>query len=90
MIKHETLSKKRDEQVKKKRVVLMEDGHLYVPQREEMIEEKREEVKLISHKRMENPLTPGRRNSRTPLDQDYEISLYVKVKNHMNQRLLVR
>ncbi|XP_075950447.1 uncharacterized protein LOC142952551 isoform X1 [Anarhichas minor] len=78
VIKHDSLPKKRDDQVKKKRVVLLEDGHSYIPQREEMIEEKREEVKLISHKRKESPLAPGRGNSRTPLDQDYEISLYVK------------
>ncbi|XP_034403674.1 chloride intracellular channel protein 4 isoform X2 [Cyclopterus lumpus] len=77
VIKHETLYKKKDEHVKKKRVVLLEDSHSYIPQREEMIKEKREEVKLITHKRMENPLL-GHRNSRTPLDQDYEISLYVK------------
>ncbi|XP_074483914.1 uncharacterized protein LOC141763251 isoform X4 [Sebastes fasciatus] len=70
VIKHESLPKKRDEQVKKKRVVLMEDGHSYIPQREEVMEEKREEVKLISHRRMGN--------STTPQDQDYKISLYAK------------
>ncbi|TNN34109.1 hypothetical protein EYF80_055727 [Liparis tanakae] len=75
VIKHETLSRKKDEHVKKKRVVLLEESHSDTPQREEMTGEKREEVKLISH----------RRNSGTPLDQDYEISLYVKVRNHKNQ-----
>lgn len=79
VIKDESLPKKRDEQLKKKRVVLLEDGHSYIPQRQEMTEEKREEVKLISHRRVGSPLPPVRRNSRTPQDQDYEISLYVKV-----------
>ncbi|XP_070814054.1 chloride intracellular channel protein 6 isoform X1 [Chaetodon trifascialis] len=77
VIKDESLPKKRDEQVKKKRVVLLEDGHSYFPQREEM-NEKREEVKLISHRRVESPLPPVHRNNTTPQDQDYEISLYVK------------
>lgn len=87
VIKDESLPKKRDEQVKKKRVVLLEDGHSYFPQREEM-NEKREEVKLISHRRVESPLPPVHRNSTTPQDQDYEISLYVKVMNHQNQHML--
>ncbi len=87
VIKDESLPKKRDEQLKKKRVVLLEDGHSYVVQRQEMTEEKREEVKLISHRRVGSPLPPVRRNSRTPQDQDYEISLYVKVMNHMNQHI---
>ncbi|XP_044044337.1 chloride intracellular channel protein 6 isoform X1 [Siniperca chuatsi] len=78
MIKDESLPKKRDEQLKKKRVVLLEDGHSYIPQREEMTEEKRDEVKLISHRRVGSPLPPVCRNSSTPQDQDYEISLYVK------------
>ncbi|XP_033471622.2 uncharacterized protein LOC117249906 isoform X1 [Epinephelus lanceolatus] len=78
VIKNESLPKKRDEQVKKKRVVLLEDGHSYIPQREEMIEERKEEVKLISHRRVGSPLPPGHRNRATPQDQDYEISLYVK------------
>uniref|UniRef100_A0A3B4Y6W1 Chloride intracellular channel protein 4-like n=1 Tax=Seriola lalandi dorsalis TaxID=1841481 RepID=A0A3B4Y6W1_SERLL len=78
VIKDESLPKKKDEQVKRKRVVLLEDGHSYIPQREEMTEGKREEVKLISHRRVESPLPPVHRNSRTPQDQDYEISLYVK------------
>ncbi|XP_051284367.1 chloride intracellular channel protein 6 isoform X1 [Dicentrarchus labrax] len=74
VIKDDSLPKKKDEQVKKKRVVLLEDGHSYFPQREEM-NEKREEVKLISHRRVESPLPPVRRTSQ---DQEYEISLYVK------------
>ncbi|XP_022053412.2 chloride intracellular channel protein 6-like isoform X1 [Acanthochromis polyacanthus] len=78
VIKDESMPKKRDDQVKKKRVVLLEDGHSYIPQREEMIEEKREEVKLISHRRVESPLPPVCRNSKTQQDQEYEISLYVK------------
>ncbi|XP_026219355.1 uncharacterized protein LOC113164319 isoform X2 [Anabas testudineus] len=78
VIKDESLPKKKDEHVKKKRVVLLEDGHSYIPQREEFTEEKKEEVKLISHKRVESPLPHVRRNSKIPQDQDYEISLYVK------------
>lgn len=81
VIKDESLPKKRGEQGKKKRVVLLEDGHSYIPQREEITEEKKEEVKLISHKRVESPLPYVRRNSKTPQDQEYEISLYVKVKD---------
>lgn len=80
VIKDESRPKKRDEQVKKKRVVLLEDGHSYFPQREEM-NENREEVKPISHKKVESPLPPEQRESRSPQDQDYEISLYVKVMN---------
>uniref|UniRef100_A0A8D3DLJ4 CLIC N-terminal domain-containing protein n=1 Tax=Scophthalmus maximus TaxID=52904 RepID=A0A8D3DLJ4_SCOMX len=68
VIKDESLPRKKNEHVKRKRVVLLEDGHSYIPQREEMTEEKKEEVKLIA----------VRRNSKTPEDQDYEISLYVK------------
>uniref|UniRef100_A0AAQ4S0G6 Chloride intracellular channel protein n=2 Tax=Gasterosteus aculeatus aculeatus TaxID=481459 RepID=A0AAQ4S0G6_GASAC len=78
VIKHDTRPKKRDEKAKEKRVVLLEDGHSYIPQREEMIKEKMEEVKLMSHRRMERPLAPVRGNRNTPRDQDYEISLYVK------------
>ncbi|XP_054864209.1 chloride intracellular channel protein 6-like isoform X1 [Amphiprion ocellaris] len=78
VIKDESMPKKRDDQVKKKRVVLLEDGHSYIPQREEMIEEKREEVKLISHRRVESPLPPVCKNSKTQQDQEYDISLYVK------------
>lgn len=81
VIKDESLPKKKDEQAKKKRVVLLEDGHSYFPQRDETTEEKREDVKLVSHRRAESPLPHVRRNSKTPQDQDYEISLYVKVKN---------
>ncbi|KAI3365932.1 hypothetical protein L3Q82_009701 [Scortum barcoo] len=78
VIKDESLPKKRDEQMKKKRVVLLEDGHSYVPQRQEMPEEKQEEVKLISHRRVGSPSLPQCRNSTTAQDLDYEISLYVK------------
>ncbi|XP_067349201.1 myb-like protein X isoform X2 [Channa argus] len=78
VIKDESLSKKRDEQLKKKRVVLLEDGHSYIPQREQITEEKREEMKLTSHRRVESPLPYMHRNSQIPQDQDYEISLYVK------------
>ncbi|KAJ4924062.1 hypothetical protein JOQ06_000304 [Pogonophryne albipinna] len=78
VIKNESLPKKGNEQVKKKRVVLLEDGHSYTPQREEMIEDTREEVKLISHRRPESSFPAGHKNNKTPQDQDYEISLYVK------------
>ncbi|KAM7365494.1 hypothetical protein PAMP_016414 [Pampus punctatissimus] len=74
VIKDESKSKKKDEQVKKKRVVLLEDGHSYIPQQKEM----REEVKLISHRRVGSPSPPVRRNIRTSQDQKYEIFLYVK------------
>lgn len=78
VIKDESLPKKRDEQVKKKRVVLLEDGRSYFPQREE-IDDNKEEVKLISHKKVESPLPPVLKDSAAPQSQDYEISLYVKV-----------
>lgn len=78
VIKVESQPKKRDEQVKKKRVVLLEHGHSYIPQREVMTGEMREEVKLTSNRRAESPLAPVRRNSKTLENQDYEISLYVK------------
>ncbi|XP_054882001.1 trichohyalin-like isoform X1 [Poeciliopsis prolifica] len=78
MIKDESQSKKKDDQVKKKRVVLLEDGHSYIPQREEMTPDEREEVKLIVHRKVESPVHPKRRNSRTLQDQNHEISLYVK------------
>lgn len=83
VIKDESLPKKRDEQVKKKRVVLFEDGRSYFPRREET-SEKREEVKLISHKKVEgppvSPVPPVQSDStRAPKNQEYEISLYVKV-----------
>lgn len=78
VIKDESLPKRKDEQVKKKRVVLLEDGHSYIPQREEMAPVTREEVQLIP------PSLPSteRRDSRTLRDQNYKISLYVKVRNH--------
>lgn len=83
VIKDESLPKKRDEQVKRKRVVLFEDGRSYFPRREETTE-KREEVKLISHKKVEgppvSPVPPVQSDSTlAPKDQEYEISLYVKV-----------
>lgn len=80
VIKDESLPKKRDEQVKKKRVVLLEDGRSYFPQREET-DDKKEEVKLISHKKVESPLPPVQMDTAPPQSQDYEISLYVKVIN---------
>ncbi|XP_038130733.1 chloride intracellular channel protein 6-like isoform X1 [Cyprinodon tularosa] len=77
VIKDESQSRRKDDQVKKKRVVLMEDGHSYTPQREEMILEEREEV-LIFPRTVEGPECPGHRDSRTHQDQDHEICLYVK------------
>lgn len=81
VIKDESLPKKRDEQVKKKRVVLLEDGRSYFPRREEA-DDKKEEVKLISHKKVESPSPPVQKDSAAPQSQDYEISLYVKVTMH--------
>jgi len=88
VIKDESLPKKKDEQVKKKRVVLLEDGHSYIPQRELMIPEKKEEVKLISHRKVESPVSTERRNSRTL--PDYHVSLYVKVRICSRHTLLHR
>ncbi|KAG7502832.1 hypothetical protein JOB18_027214 [Solea senegalensis] len=77
VIKYESLPKKKDGHVKRKRVVLLDDGHAYMPQCDEMTEERKEEVKLISHRRV-NPLPAVYRNSRTTQDQHFEIALYVK------------
>ncbi|CAK6977823.1 chloride intracellular channel protein 6-like [Scomber scombrus] len=76
VIKDDSQPKKRTEQVKKKRVVLLEDGHSYIPHQE--MKEERREVKLISHRRVGSPVPPYRRNSTTDQDQDYDVSLYVK------------
>lgn len=85
VIKDESLPKRRDEQVKKKRVVLFEDGRSYFPHREETTE-KREEVTLISHKKVDappvSPVPPVQSDDKAPQDQVYEVSLYVKVKNN--------
>ncbi|CAJ1087117.1 chloride intracellular channel protein 6-like [Xyrichtys novacula] len=80
VIKDETLTrtKKRDEQAKKKRVVLLEDGQSYTPKPDEVTEEKGEDAKLVTRKMVESPRPPLRQNCKTPPDQDYEISLYVK------------
>lgn len=83
VIKHESFPRKGNEQVKKKRVVLLEDGHSYFPRLEQR-NETREEVKLISHKKIESP-PPLLQDSPESQDQAYEISLYVKVKNKMDQ-----
>lgn len=72
VIKDESFPKKRDEQAKKKRVVLLEDGHSYFPQLEKR-NENREEVKLSA--------SAPAQDSAENQDQAYEISLYVKVKN---------
>ncbi|XP_034028561.1 uncharacterized protein LOC117512526 [Thalassophryne amazonica] len=76
VIKDNSLPKKRDDQVKKKRVVLVEDGHSYVPQWEE-IGEQREEVKLLSHRRADSLLSSSHSNT-LPEEENYQISLYVK------------
>lgn len=78
VFKDESLPKKRDDHVKKKRVVLWEDGHSYFPQWEDR-DENRQEVTLISHKKMDSPSPPVQDSSESQ-DQAYEISLYVKVK----------
>ncbi|CAG04943.1 unnamed protein product [Tetraodon nigroviridis] len=85
VIKDESLPKKRDEQVKKKRVVLLEDGHSYFPQLEQRNENK-EEVKLSSCKTTESALPPVQ-DSTENQDQAYEISLYVKSKNWASLQL---
>lgn len=77
VIKDESLPKKKDEQVKKKRVVLLEHGCSYVPQREAMTAETREEIKVTSDRRADSPVV----DSKTLENQPYEISLYVKVIN---------
>ncbi|KAF7207032.1 uncharacterized protein [Nothobranchius furzeri] len=74
VIKDESLPKEKKEQVKKKRVVLLEDGHSYMPQKDETILDSTDEVKLISH----IPLSTERWNSRTLQDEEYKVSLYVK------------
>ncbi|XP_014263154.3 uncharacterized protein LOC101485119 [Maylandia zebra] len=74
VIKDESLPKKKDEQVKKKRVVLLEHGCSYVPQREAMTAETREEIKVTSDRRADSPVV----DSKTLENQPYEISLYVK------------
>eukprot|EP00066_Takifugu_rubripes_P003757 XP_003966597.1 PREDICTED: uncharacterized protein LOC101073897 [Takifugu rubripes] len=76
VFKDESLPRKRDDQVKKKRVVLLEDGHSYFPQWEDR-DENRQEVTLISHKKMDSPSPPVQDSSESQ-DQAYEISLYVK------------
>lgn len=85
VIRDESLPKRRDEQVKKKRVVLFEDGRSYFPRREETTE-KREEVTLISHKKVDgppvSPVPPFQSHAKMPQDQVYQISLYVKVMNN--------
>ncbi|KAM4538264.1 uncharacterized protein V3H82_023972 [Fundulus diaphanus] len=74
VIKDESLSKKtKHDQVKKKRVVLLEDGQSYTPQREETIPEEKEEVKQIFRRKVE-----GHPEHRTLQDQHHEICLYVK------------
>lgn len=78
VFKDESLPRKRDDQVKKKRVVLLEDGHSYFPQWEDR-NENRQEVTLISHKKRDSPSPPVQDSSESQ-DQAYEISLYVKVK----------
>uniref|UniRef100_A0A8C7YPF0 CLIC N-terminal domain-containing protein n=1 Tax=Oryzias sinensis TaxID=183150 RepID=A0A8C7YPF0_9TELE len=66
-------SKKKVEQVKKKRVVLMDEGRSFIPQ-----QERREDVKLISHKKVESPPPVLRRDNRTAQEDDHNIALYVK------------
>ncbi|KAJ0062483.1 hypothetical protein NL108_013949 [Boleophthalmus pectinirostris] len=79
VIKDESLQRKRDPNVKKKRVVLFEDGRSYVPQKELFGDDRKGEIKLISHTRkVDTPLLPMKRDGSTSKDQDYTISLYVK------------
>nr|XP_057941822.1 chloride intracellular channel protein 6-like isoform X2 [Doryrhamphus excisus] len=74
-IKNEVLTNKRERQAKKKRVVLLEDGQSFFPQREKPTEKKQE----ASNKAVDRPLLPVKEDTTgTPPDQDHEISLYVK------------
>ncbi|XP_051915124.1 uncharacterized protein LOC127596510 [Hippocampus zosterae] len=76
VIKDEVLSKKKDDRVKKKKVVLLEDGQPFVPIRDWQPEMPQE---MISPKMEGSLLPPARDNTTaTPHDQDDEISLYVK------------
>ncbi|KAM9830217.1 uncharacterized protein ACBT44_005210 [Syngnathus typhle] len=76
VIKDEVLSKKKDYQVKKKRVVLLEDGQQFIPNQEWQTERQQE---MISSKMEDSLFPPGQDNTTaTPHDQDNEISLYVK------------
>ncbi|XP_057685950.1 midasin-like isoform X2 [Corythoichthys intestinalis] len=75
VIKDESLPKKRDEQVKKKRVVLLEDGKQFFPQADRKSEKQPE---MTSQNVVDSYFPPVQDNTTTtPHDQD-EISLYVK------------
>ncbi|XP_061760640.1 midasin-like [Nerophis ophidion] len=76
VIKDDVLSKQREQQVKKKKVVLFEDGQSFLPNPEKLTERRQE---LVSHKAVERPLPAVQETAtKAPLDQDDEISLYVK------------
>ncbi|XP_061909981.1 uncharacterized protein LOC133654044 isoform X1 [Entelurus aequoreus] len=76
VIKDDVLSKQREQQVKKKKVVLFEDGQSFLPYPEKLTERRQE---MVSHKAVERPLLAVQENTtKAPLDQDDEISLYVK------------
>ncbi|CAL9698572.1 unnamed protein product [Knipowitschia caucasica] len=79
VIKDEALPRKRDQNVKKKRVVLFEDGRSYVPHKELFADDWKDEIKLISHtKKADTPLLPMKADGSTSDDQGCTISLYVK------------
>ncbi|XP_077441118.1 uncharacterized protein LOC144063052 [Vanacampus margaritifer] len=76
VIQDEVLPKKKDNQVKKKRVVLLEDGQSFFPHREWQTEKRRE---TISPEVVDSLLPPVQdHTTATALDQENEISLYVK------------
>ncbi|XP_077461109.1 uncharacterized protein LOC144077330 isoform X1 [Stigmatopora argus] len=75
VIKNESLPKKRDDQVKKKRVVLLEDGQQFFPQLDRKTEKQPE---MVSQKVVDNHLPPVQDNTTTTSNDQDEISLYVK------------
>ncbi|XP_077370611.1 uncharacterized protein LOC144014519 isoform X2 [Festucalex cinctus] len=76
VIQEEVLPKKKDDQVKKKRVVLLEDGQSFIPHREWQTEKRQE---MISPEVVDSLLPPVQDHATaTPHDQENEISLYVK------------
>lgn len=79
VIKDDSWPKRMTEPTKKRQVVLLEDGHMYIPQREDMDEDEEKQENLVSHRKLDSPVSPMGRNSRPPGSQHYEIALYVKV-----------
>ncbi|KAK7877374.1 hypothetical protein WMY93_031911 [Mugilogobius chulae] len=78
VIKDESLQKKRDPNVKKKRVVLFEDGRSYLPQKELFATKRKKKSDYFSHQESGRPVVADEERWVSPDDQDYTISLYVK------------